>query len=85
MTRIWTDQGGSIFFWFKPKACFCLIRLDPCHPCAGFEWLRDCTVETGGANRLPPFSEIENGKRTIGKETARKLVTALNVDYRVFL
>jgi DNA-binding XRE family transcriptional regulator len=31
------------------------------------------------------ISEIETGKRTIGKETARKLATALNVDYRVFL
>ena len=31
------------------------------------------------------ISEMENGKRTIGKETARKLATALNVDYRVFL
>ncbi len=31
------------------------------------------------------ISEMENGKRPIGKETARKLATALNVDYRVFL
>ncbi len=31
------------------------------------------------------ISEIETGKRTIGKETARKLAAALNVDYRVFL
>jgi len=31
------------------------------------------------------ISEMENGKRPIGKETARKLAAALNVDYRVFL
>jgi ribosome-binding protein aMBF1 (putative translation factor) len=30
-------------------------------------------------------SEMENGKRTVGKEMARKLAEALNVDYRVFL
>ncbi len=31
------------------------------------------------------ISEMERGKRPIGKETAKKLSTALNVDYRVFL
>lgn len=31
------------------------------------------------------ISEMESGKRTIGKETARKLAKALNTDYRVFL
>jgi DNA-binding XRE family transcriptional regulator len=31
------------------------------------------------------ISEMENGKRPIGKETARKLAKALNIDYRVFL
>jgi len=31
------------------------------------------------------ISEMENGKRTIGKETAKKLATVLNMDYRVFL
>ncbi len=31
------------------------------------------------------ISEMENGKRPIGKETARKLASALNIDYRVFL
>lgn len=31
------------------------------------------------------LSEMENGKRPIGKETARKLAQVLNVDYRVFL
>ena len=30
-------------------------------------------------------SEMENGKRTVGKEMARKLAEVLNVDYRVFL
>jgi len=28
---------------------------------------------------------MENGKRPIGKETAKKLAGALNIDYRVFL
>jgi len=31
------------------------------------------------------ISEMENGKRPIGKMTANKLAEALNVDYRVFL
>jgi DNA-binding XRE family transcriptional regulator len=31
------------------------------------------------------ISEMENGKRPIGKETAKKLAGALNIDYRVFL
>ena len=31
------------------------------------------------------ISEMEHGKRTIGKEMARKLAEVLNVDYRVFL
>jgi len=31
------------------------------------------------------ISEMENGKRTIGKENARKLAAALNADYWAFL
>ena len=31
------------------------------------------------------ISEMENGKRTVGKEMAKKLAKVLNVDYRVFL
>lgn len=31
------------------------------------------------------LSEMERGKRTIGKETAKKLATALDLDYRLFL
>ncbi len=31
------------------------------------------------------ISEMENGKRPIGKETARKLGKALNISYQVFL
>ena len=31
------------------------------------------------------ISEMENGKRPIGKETARKLAAVLKVDYRIFL
>jgi DNA-binding XRE family transcriptional regulator len=31
------------------------------------------------------ISEMENGKRPIGKETAKKLAAAFSVDYRVFL
>jgi DNA-binding XRE family transcriptional regulator len=31
------------------------------------------------------ISEMEHGKRPIGKENARKLAKALNTDYRVFL
>jgi DNA-binding XRE family transcriptional regulator len=31
------------------------------------------------------ISEMESGKRVIGKETAHKLAKALNCDYRIFL
>jgi plasmid maintenance system antidote protein VapI len=31
------------------------------------------------------ISEMERGKRPIGKETAKKLAVALKTDYRVFL
>jgi len=31
------------------------------------------------------LSEMENGKRPIGKENAKKLAKVLNVDYRMFL
>jgi len=31
------------------------------------------------------ISEMENGKRGIGKENARKLAPALNAEYRLFL
>jgi len=31
------------------------------------------------------ISQMENGKRPIGKEMAKRLAKALNVDYRVFL
>ena len=31
------------------------------------------------------ISEMEQGKMVLGKETARKLSTALNLDYRIFL
>jgi len=30
------------------------------------------------------ISEMENGKRSIGKENARRLAAALNADYRAF-
>ena len=33
----------------------------------------------------PHLSEIENGKRAIGSRSAKKLATALGVDYRLFL
>jgi plasmid maintenance system antidote protein VapI len=31
------------------------------------------------------ISEMENGKRTIGKEMAKRLGNALNISYKVFL
>lgn len=41
-------------------------------------------AETTGIPRRH-ISEMENGKRTIGKERAKKLAAALQVDYRMFL
>jgi len=44
-------------------------------------------VELSGLTGIPQrhISEMEHGKRTIGKEIARRLAKALNVDYRIFL
>jgi ribosome-binding protein aMBF1 (putative translation factor) len=38
-----------------------------------------------GDVRQHHLSEMENGKRPIGKEMAKRLATTLNCDYRVFL
>ncbi len=43
----------------------------------------DLSQKTGLPQRH--ISEMENGKRTIGKATARKLAKAMKVDYRIFL
>ena len=44
-------------------------------------------VELSGKSGIPQrhISEMENGKRPIGKVNARKLANALDVDYRIFL
>ncbi len=44
---------------------------------------RELSEKTGIPQRH--ISEMENGKRPIGKKTARKLGEILDVDYRVFL
>ncbi len=44
---------------------------------------REVSVITGIPQRH--ISEMENGKRTIGKERAKKLAEALKVNYKVFL
>jgi|SRR6185369_3842367 len=44
-------------------------------------------MQLAAATGIPQrhISEMENGKRIIGKETARKLGAALHCDYRVLL
>ena len=44
-------------------------------------------VELSGNTGIPQrhISEMENGKRTIGKVNARKLAKAMDVDYRIFM
>ncbi len=44
-------------------------------------------VQLSAATGIPQrhLSEMENGKRPIGKETAKKLGNALGVSYKVFL
>ena len=44
-----------------------------------------CHVRRGKPTYVVVWCEMENGKRPIGKETAKKLAKALNIDYRVFL
>jgi transcriptional regulator with XRE-family HTH domain len=44
---------------------------------------RELAEKSGIAQRH--ISEMENGKRPIGKKNAKALATALNADYRAFL
>jgi len=39
----------------------------------------------GNPAAIARLREMENGKRGIGKENARKLAPALNAEYRLFL
>lgn len=54
----------------------------------GYRYREDLTQQQlSEATGIPQrhISEMENGKRGIGKENALKLAAALNADYRVFL
>lgn len=54
----------------------------------GFRYREDLTqAQLAELTGIPQrhISEMENGKRSIGKETARKLATVFNTDYRLFL
>lgn len=54
----------------------------------GARYREDMTqVQLAEASGIPRrhISEMENNKRPIGKQNARKLAEALKVDYRVFL
>lgn len=54
----------------------------------GARYKEDMTQEQlAKASGIPRrhISEIENNRRTIGKERAKRLAEVLNVDYRVFL
>ena len=44
---------------------------------------KELAAKTGIPQRH--ISEMENGKRSIGKESAKKFAEALNADYRIFL
>jgi DNA-binding XRE family transcriptional regulator len=44
---------------------------------------RELAARTGIAQRH--ISEMENGKRAIGRETAKRLAEALGVSYKIFL
>lgn len=51
----------------------------------GKKGLTQCRLAELTGIPLRYISEMENGRRPIGKETARRLAKVLNVDYRVFL
>jgi DNA-binding XRE family transcriptional regulator len=55
---------------------------------AGARYREDLTqIELSKLTGIPQrhISEMENGKRTIGKEMAKRLGNALNISYKVFL
>ena len=55
---------------------------------SGYRYREGLTqVELSRLTGIPQrhISEMEHGKRTIGKDIAKKLAKALNVDYRAFL
>jgi DNA-binding XRE family transcriptional regulator len=54
----------------------------------GIRYREDLTqVQLADATGIPRrhISEMENGKRAIGKERAKKLAAALHIDYRMLL
>ena len=88
ITSIEAEQEGGSLPW---REVLNELRPDDSIPSAilrGSRVKEDLTqVQLSEMTGIPRrhISEMEHGKRTIGKETARKLAKALNCDYRVFL
>ena len=73
----WREAFPEIDKDHSPGACL-----------AGARMKEDLTQkELSGLTGIPQrhISEMENNKRPIGKNNAKKLAGALNVDYRLFL
>ncbi|WP_027177675.1 helix-turn-helix domain-containing protein [Maridesulfovibrio bastinii] len=61
---------------------------DPGTLLAGARYREDLTqTQLSEASGIPRrhISEMENGKRPIGKNNAKKIAAALNIDYRILL
>jgi DNA-binding XRE family transcriptional regulator len=88
ITSIEAEQAGGALPW---REVLNELRPDDSIPSAilrGSRVKEDLTqVQLSEMTGIPRrhISEMEHGKRTIGRETARKLAKALNCDYRVFL
>lgn len=88
VTSIEAEKEGGSRPW---REVFSELRPDDSIPSAilrGSRVKEELTqAELAGMTGIPRrhISEMEHGKRTIGKETARKLAKALHCDYRVFL
>lgn len=86
------DSGSPIAEDFEENRLYSFEEVFPAHhpgKCIRGARYREAITQTQLANmigvRRSHLSEMENGKRTIGKEMAKQLGKALNVGYKVFL
>jgi len=88
IARIEAEQQGGSRPW---REVFTELRPDDAIPAAILRGSRNkeglTQVQLSEMTGIPRrhISEMEHGKRPIGKESAKKLAIALKCDYRVFL
>jgi DNA-binding XRE family transcriptional regulator len=80
------EQGCKLEETYSPEELF--PNRTPGTLLRGFRYREDITqAELARLAEIPRrhISEMENGKRPIGKQTAKKLAAVLNMDHRLLL